>query len=117
MLHKNQVIGMPKSESKARVARTRKWRERNYRYIQEVKSLSECEKCGEARSVCLDFHHKDPDSKRFSIAEGTCFSIAVLDKEIKKCIVICSNCHRVLHASERLSDIVRKRDIKYGSTA
>lgn len=98
MAHKNQI------------KRTRKWRERNYQYIQEVKALSKCEICGEARSVCLDFHHKYPDSKRFSIAEGTSYSIAVLDKEIKKCMVVCANCHRVLHANERLYEIVRNKD-------
>ena len=98
MAHKNQT------------EHTRKWRHRNWLYIQAVKGLSECETCGESRATCLDFHHRDPESKRFSISEGTHCSIAVLDKEIKKCIIICANCHRVLHEQDKLNEIRKKPD-------
>jgi hypothetical protein len=55
-----------------------------------------CSRCGEKHIACLDFHHlKD---KEFGIAKGK-FSkgIDTLKKELNKCEVICSNCHRKLH--------------------
>lgn len=95
---------------KGQVKNTRKWRRRNRAYINEVKGQSSCEVCGESRTVCLDFHHREPEAKKFSVAEGVNCSVAVLDKEIKKCMVVCSNCHRVLHSQERLDIIVRSKE-------
>jgi hypothetical protein len=50
----------------------------------------------------LDFHHLDPDKKRFNIPDITkeCFNEShktrFLD-EIAKCVLVCSNCHRKIH--------------------
>ncbi len=99
MSHKNQVKN------------SREFKRRNKLYMTEVKGVSKCELCGESRAVCLDFHHRDPDSKSFGLGEGSAYGIETLKKEIKKCMVICSNCHRVLHAKDRLNDIVRDKDV------
>jgi hypothetical protein len=47
----------------------------------------------------LEFHHINPGEKEFNINLGTlskswerCFA------EVNKCILICANCHRELHA-------------------
>ena len=66
-------------------------------FIQRVKKLSECKKCSESRWYVLDFHHLR--DKKMTIAElshrGP--SIKTLKEEIRKCIVLCSNCHREEH--------------------
>lgn len=67
--------------------------------IQEIKSECRCVKCGDSRGYVLDFHHINPDEKENTIARMTSNNYQ-LDKvydEIKKCIVLCANCHREFH--------------------
>ena len=46
----------------------------------------------------LDLHHLNPDEKEFTICQNANRGWATVRKEIKKCILICSNCHRELHS-------------------
>lgn len=63
-----------------------------------------CAHCGfEHTSFApFDFHHLDPTSKELSISDAVCRSWDNLIKEIDKCVLLCSNCHRIEH--ERLRD-------------
>lgn len=45
----------------------------------------------------LDFHHKDPNTKEFSIGKEGCIGWEKVKKEIDKCILVCSNCHGEIH--------------------
>ena len=55
-----------------------------------------CVDCGETNPVVLDFDHRDPDDKEFTISQGLghSFSLHRLMVEIEKCDVRCANCHR-----------------------
>lgn len=67
--------------------------------VQEIKSSCSCAKCGQTRGYVLDFHHIDPNEKNDNIARLTSNN-SKLDKvydEMKKCIVLCANCHREFH--------------------
>lgn len=67
------------------------------RYV-EWKATQKCLFCGEKEPICLDLHHKDPAQKDFVISEMvTQRGWKSLMKEIEKCVVVCSNCHRKLH--------------------
>lgn len=58
----------------------------------------ECKWSGEYKSCDLDFHHLDPKEKKMLVSQmGTC-SLDLICEEINKCIVVCSICHRRLHA-------------------
>lgn len=59
-----------------------------------------CEICGYDKYVgALDFHHKDPNEKDFTLADkGHSQSWERVKKEIDKCMLLCSNCHREIHA-------------------
>jgi len=47
----------------------------------------------------LDFHHLDPKQKEFGISvRGLTRSWEKIRKEIDKCILVCANCHREIHA-------------------
>lgn len=59
---------------------------------------TKCLICGETEAVCLDFHHKDPTEKDFTISQHRNKSKENLLKEIEKCVCVCSNCHRKIHA-------------------
>ncbi len=66
-----------------------------------------CEHCGlESQNVCIyDFHHIDPKKKDISIGGSYCRAIATLKKEAEKCLLLCSNCHRIEH--ERLRNTLK----------
>lgn len=57
-----------------------------------------CLICGEKEICCLDFHHLH--DKEFVIASGRDVSKKRLLDELSKCIVLCANCHRKLHAGK-----------------
>lgn len=66
-------------------------------HIQTIKSQQGCKICEEHRAVCLDFHHVEPGEHISKlIRDGV--SMKTIEKEIRKCVVLCANCHRLLHA-------------------
>jgi len=71
--------------------------------ISLVKKLGgKCTKCGfTGHPSALHFHHKDPNNKKFSINSN---KLLVSDRheEIKKCILLCANCHSIEHANNKL---------------
>ena len=67
--------------------------------LAEYKSKLRCTVCGETNTCCLDFHHIDPAEKEHSIVDMVRrFSWKNTLREIEKCICVCSNCHRKIHA-------------------
>ncbi len=47
----------------------------------------------------LDFHHRDPKQKEFGLSDrGLTRSWEKTKNEIEKCVLICANCHREVHA-------------------
>ena len=61
-----------------------------------------CEHCGYSKSIrALEFHHSDGESKDFNISSSVHNkSWSLIAKELDKCVLLCSNCHREEH--ERL---------------
>jgi DNA-binding transcriptional ArsR family regulator len=59
-----------------------------------------CAICGYDRSpVALQFHHRDPTDKAFSIAHrGVTRSLAAALDEARKCVLLCANCHAEVEA-------------------
>ena len=56
-----------------------------------------CVKCGYNKCIkALEFHHLDPSKKDFTISNDH-FKLLDAVNESKKCILICSNCHKELH--------------------
>lgn len=58
-----------------------------------------CIQCKENHPACLEFHHRDSDQKDFNISTAVANGLSIdnIEKEIAKCDVLCSNCHRKLH--------------------
>lgn len=57
-----------------------------------------CGICGYDKCVeGLEFHHIDPTQKDFSPSASTA-SREIYVEELRKCVCICSNCHREVHA-------------------
>jgi len=67
-------------------------------YVNSIKDVSSCAVCGENANCALDFHHFD-NNKEFGVSENIGrFSLTRLKVEISKCIILCANCHRKVHA-------------------
>ena len=69
-----------------RKAETRQW-------VHEQKALLGCSTCGEKDPVCLQYHHRDPAEKSFTIGTNLGRSRRALLREMAKCDVLCANCH------------------------
>lgn len=77
-------------------------------YVQGILKRLACVQCGFKDSRALDFHHEprlmelygakvDSVSRMVSTGED----MKVIRLEIKKCVVLCSNCHRIHHWEDR----------------
>lgn len=55
--------------------------------------------CSYSEPVALDLHHLDPKEKDFSISSWRkAGGWTKLVEEARKCVLVCSNCHRCIHA-------------------
>ena len=70
-----------------------------------IKSMGlKCKVCGFNHPAALDFHHIDPKEKFKTVSDlkwSGC-SHETFITEIEKCDVLCSNCHRIKHWTEKL---------------
>jgi predicted HNH restriction endonuclease len=59
-----------------------------------------CQLCGYARCMdALEFHHLDGALKDFGVSsKGYTRSWERVKMELQKCVLVCANCHRELHA-------------------
>ena len=63
----------------------------------------ECCDCGYKRNIsALEFHHLNPEEKLFGLdlRKCSCANWESLVEEVKKCVLICANCHRERHNPE-----------------
>ena len=71
------------------------------RYNKQCEELSKlktkCVKCGIEKKYLLEFHHRDPNEKEFTIAHWRKRSFACLLEEANKCDILCKNCHAEFH--------------------
>lgn len=73
-----------------------RWRDRKKKAIELMGG--KCSKCGYCRNyAALEFHHLDPSQKDFDFNVGRRRSWNKLIVEIKKCVLLCSNCHKEEH--------------------
>lgn len=60
----------------------------------------QCERCGYSKCrAALEWHHRDPSEKEFSIGNRRGKNIEELRTETNKCLLLCANCHREEHAA------------------
>lgn len=101
-----------------RYAQIRKYSRKKAQEFKDFKSTLSCTLCGETESCCLDFHHLDPSQKDSAICDlvrrG---SLKKVREELRKCTVLCSNCHRKVHAGvAQLAEHVPCKDKVEGSS-
>lgn len=88
-------------EKDKRRGRVNKSKQERKDYCNKIALNHGCLICGYKRcSQALEFHHMDSSLKTSEISTMVRYlaSYEKIDAEIKKCVVLCSNCHRELHA-------------------
>lgn len=84
----------------ADIERSKKYpKTRSHSAIAKDERGGKCELCGfDKHYNCLDFHHKIPSNKQFSISQASRKKIEEVRVEAAKCILVCKNCHALIHA-------------------
>jgi len=81
--------------------RTRKTRSDRAEWLRNYKKENNicCKICAENHPACVEFHHIDPEKKVMGITKACNQgkSKEFIIEEMKKCEVLCPNCHRKLH--------------------
>lgn len=88
---------MPISEARRQTAHEARMRNRGY--VKETKRFGRCLVCGAQDPRCLQYHHLLPEKKFMGITEmaNAGYSWKKLKVEIAKCVLLCANCHDILH--------------------
>jgi len=79
--------------------RVKLWRKRSKERMLEIMG-GKCAICGYNKShSALEFHHLDPTQKDFSFGRvrANPKSWNKITQELRKCIMLCANCHREVH--------------------
>lgn len=73
-----------------------------YNIVRKTCFCLHCGLSGSTHWVCLDFHHSDPKNKIMSVSHmvNKCRKREDIVAEMRKCIVLCANCHRYTHGQE-----------------
>jgi hypothetical protein len=90
----------------------------------EFKGELKCEECGYNKCMAaLEFHHINPEDKEFQLSSIMHIKYETIqtlkeniEKELNKCIVLCSNCHKYLHSDieffEKNKEIIYSKMIR-----
>ena len=105
--HRNYMKQHYKINKAAYVAKAtrhnKEYREQAFRWLLEYYKTHPCVDCGETDPVVLEFDHRDPCEKEteVSVMVRRVLSLARIKREVAKCDVRCSNCHRRKTAREQ----------------
>lgn len=82
-------------------ARTKKLRSERETLLYEM-LLKQCNICKMTHKTpsFFDFHHVDKKDKHREVKQILCGAISTLLSEVKKCVMLCPNCHRETHIKE-----------------
>jgi transcription elongation factor Elf1 len=68
----------------------------------EIRTEYGCAFCGERTTCILDFHHHETPGE--PVARTTSKSLTAFRREVNRCVVVCANCHRKIHAGQLAAD-------------
>ena len=87
------IINKPLTNAKSPVRNNREY------VLADKTSRGKCEKCGfDKHLAALHYHHLDSSTKKFRLSDVTSkFSIKEVQEELDKCILLCANCHTLIH--------------------
>lgn len=63
-----------------------------------------CTRCSVENPICLDFHHQDEKFREIVKMVSRRMGMDKIRREIKKCELLCANCHRHVHSDQPASN-------------
>lgn len=73
-----------------------RWKHRKYQAMEIMGG--KCSGCNYDKNyAAMEFHHIDPEQKEFAWDKLRQTAWSTIIEELKKCILLCSNCHREIH--------------------
>ena len=81
-------------------ARDKKRIYQNRQKFLDYKKTLECKECGISDHRLLEFHHIGDKDRDVSDMVSYGYGWSRVEQEIKKCIPLCCNCHRLIHYEE-----------------
>ena len=111
---KRQIVRESQRRRRERLrqaGQTEKGLSKEYRFARKKQLVEyrggKCVSCGylpitDLHYNVLEFHHRDPTTKSFSIATKLMRAWDILKAEADKCDVLCANCHRLQKTSYSL---------------
>lgn len=107
---------MPRDPIKQRAA-SQKARKRTSVFLKNIAGIYGCQVCDEGDVSCIDFHHKNPLDKEADVHYmiKNKWAPERIVTELKKCVPLCSNCHRKLHAGRLQIEETNLKTIKESS--
>jgi hypothetical protein len=89
------------SVTKGKSRSTRK-RAENWEKTFEFFGGRRCMICGmQSKLPIYELHHHDQEGKETNISSIMHHSWEKVEKELRKCMLVCANCHRAVHYIER----------------
>jgi 5-methylcytosine-specific restriction endonuclease McrA len=114
----SESLGVPKStvayhcSKRTRELASNRRRNRRIKIKEQAVTYKggKCQVCGYSKCrAALEFHHTDPAEKdagiNSTVASGG-KSFEAIKSELDKCVLVCSNCHREIHAGITLCPVV-----------
>jgi hypothetical protein len=94
-----KIFSMEEEDAKSWIIKDHQlWKKIRYQtWFDEYKRQTfRCVICKINNPTILDFHHLDSNKKKYSIPTmiNQCMRLREIQAELKKCVVVCSNCHR-----------------------
>lgn len=96
----NSIVEIQKKRARLKLFECK---ERNRKFIIEHLVNNPCIDCGECDILVLDFDHINPKEKKAGVSDllSKAVSLDCIKQEVKKCIIRCTNCHRIKTAIEQ----------------
>ena len=68
-----------------------------------------CRNCGwEGDEAAFQFHHVDPHKKDFTVGNIANKNWESIKKELNKCVLLCANCHAVVHSTKNNKKLMKE---------
>jgi hypothetical protein len=86
-------------------------------WFDEYKKQQQCLDCGIKDYRVFEFHHLGDDIKEGNLGDVVRdgWSRERISKELKKCVCLCANCHRIRHHEEKQSVAQLGRALAWGA--
>lgn len=89
----------PKKWIKKNVITGKKRRQKMMEFTDKERSKG-CILCTEKDPCCIQFHHIDPNNVTHRVSTLTSYSMKRIKTEMSKCVRLCCNCHKKVHAGK-----------------